>query len=61
MPLILFLFFLLAPLRAQTLVIQHSTVIDLVSAKPLKDYSVVIQNGGFWLLPARSSLRRERK
>ncbi len=45
MPLILFLFFLLAPLRAQTLVIQHSTVIDLVSAKPLKDYSVVIQNG----------------
>lgn len=35
----------LAPLRAQTLIIRHATVIGLVSAKPLKNYSVAIQGG----------------
>ena len=39
------LVFFLAPLHAQTLVIQHATVIDLVSPKPLKNMSVAIQSG----------------
>jgi hypothetical protein len=39
------LVFLLAPLHAQTLVIQRATVIDLVSPKPLKNMSVAVQNG----------------
>jgi imidazolonepropionase-like amidohydrolase len=49
-PVLLALVFLLAPLRAQTLILQRATVIDLASpdlasAKPLKDVSVVISGG----------------
>lgn len=43
--LLLALLFLLAPLHAQTLVLEHATVIDLVSPKPLKNVSVAIANG----------------
>jgi hypothetical protein len=43
--LLLALLFLLTPLRAQTLIIQHATVIDLVSPKPLKDFSVAVSGG----------------
>ena len=42
---LLALFFLLTPLRAQTLVIQRATVIDLVSPKPLKNVSVAVSGG----------------
>lgn len=44
-PLLLVLFCFFVPLRAQTLILQHVNVIDMVSAKPLKDYSVAIQGG----------------
>lgn len=39
------LFAALLPLKAQTLVIQHSTIIDLASPKPLKNASLVVQQG----------------
>jgi hypothetical protein len=43
--LLLALLFLLTPLRAQTLIIQRATVIDLVSPTPLKDVSVAVSGG----------------
>ena len=39
------LFAAIPPLTAQTLVIQHSTIIDLASPKPLKNASLVVQGG----------------
>ncbi len=42
---LLALAFLLTPLRAQTLIIQRATVIDLASPKPLKNTSVVVSGG----------------
>jgi hypothetical protein len=42
---LLALLLLLTPLRAQTLIIQRATVIDLVSPKPLKNVSVVVSGG----------------
>jgi imidazolonepropionase-like amidohydrolase len=39
------LLLLLTPLRAQTLIIQRVTVIDVVSPTPLKDVSVVVSGG----------------
>jgi imidazolonepropionase-like amidohydrolase len=42
---LLALLFLLAPLRAQTLIIQRATVIDLASPKPLKDTDVAVSGG----------------
>jgi len=49
-PVLIALLFLLIPLRAQTLILQRATVIDLASpdltsAKPLKDVSVVVSGG----------------
>jgi len=46
----LFVFCLALPLCAQTLVIQHATVITLTAAKPLRDYSVVIEGGRIGLI-----------
>lgn len=43
--LVLFLAPLLAQTPPQTLIVQHVTVIDLVSPKPLKNVSVVLQGG----------------
>lgn len=40
--LLLALLFLLAPLRAQTLLIQHATVIDMVSPTPRKNTDVLV-------------------